>query len=140
MEIKEGDLYSYATLNVQSHGYTVKTNEEFYYEVELNNFPDVHMTLRVHAGNYNPDNISIKPENIDRLIWDPRSYDGCSLVMVYRSGKTKEQVMNMIKPQLLNHMDIRYKGYLTLVNNAGLMREMIDRDFVDHFICPRIEQ
>ena len=131
--LKNSDLYSYATIQIQSHGFMVRTNEEFMYEIDIDSICG--MTLRVHAGPMNPKNPMIKPEDVDRMIWDERSKGGNSFIMVYRSGKTKEEVLKLLHPQLKDHLAKRKAMYELLAKNAQSMLDVLDSNIIDQHIC-----
>ena len=113
------ELCSYATVVIQSHGFMIRTNEEFAYPVDVDKFLGV--TVQVHAGPMNPKNVLIKESELNKLVFDQRERDANHFVMVYRAGRTKEQVLDMIQPQLLAVMHKRERAMREVVDNAHMM-------------------
>lgn len=123
-EIKDGDLYSYATIHVESHGFMVRANHEFMYEIELSDWLGVELKVNP-AGHHH--NVSVRPDQINKMTWDDRNRNGSSgYVLVYRSGKSEAEVLEMLRPQLQEHLITRKKAYATLVLNADEMLAALD--------------
>lgn len=120
-DIKDGDLYSYATINVASHGFMIKTNDDFCYPVEVTDWKGVEV-LSCSSGSSS--NVVVPKDDIGKLVWDRRlTHD--SLVMVYRSGKSREQVLEMVRPQLREHLLLRKELYEMMTFNCGEMADVL---------------
>lgn len=135
-EIKDGDLFCYATISVQTHGFMVRANETFPRPVELS--PMFGVELMQTAGR-NSVNVSVHPDEVNKLVRDDRSKDGSSFVMVYRAGKTAEEVHAMIQPQLKDHMLRLKKIYEVLVKNADEMISILEAGPTTEHICPPMQ-
>ena len=141
MEIKNGDLYSYATVDVESHGYLIRAHEDYMYEVEVHPATDwLHAEIELQIGsdgNGYSLNLKIKPEEIGMLIFDPRSRGvSRSYIFVYRSGKTKEEVAELIRPQFTEVMEQRLDAFKILVFNAQEMLDVLKSEKpVDDYLC-----
>lgn len=141
MEIKNGDLYSYATVNVELHGYLIRAHEDYMYEVEVHPATDwLHEQIELQIGSDGDGyslNLKIKPEEIEQLIFDPRSkVISRSYILVYRSGKSKEAVAEMIKPQLAEVMEQRLEAFKLLVFNAQEMLDVLKSETpAEDYLC-----
>ena len=133
-EIKDGDLYSYATIYVESHGFTVNTNHEFMYPVELSDWLGVELKVNP-PGHHN--NVSVRADQINTMTWDDRNRNGSSgYVMVYRSGKSEAEVLEMLRPQLQEHLLRRKAAYELLVTNADEMIELLNEPMAERdYLC-----
>ena len=133
-EIKDGDLYSYATISVESHGFMVRTNHEFMYPVETSDWLGVELKVNP-PGHHN--NVSVRPDQLNQIVWDDRNRNGSSgYVFVYRSGKSEAEVLEMIRPQLQEYLKRRKEAYRTLVLNADEMISQLDEQMPSgDYIC-----
>ena len=128
--MKNGDFYSYATVSVQSHGFMIQAGHDHHFRIEVNTiFNRPFVELKNTRG------IAVIPEQINKLIWDTRlQQDGCYL-MVYKSGKTCEEVLEMINPQLVQIITNRKKDYETLASNSQKMIDALKSPHTSEFIC-----
>lgn len=131
-KIKNGDLYCYATIDVSSHGFMIRTGEEFMHKIEI--CPLIGVELQGTSGRTTL-NVSVNPESIDKMVWDERLKDGNSFIMVYRAGKTVKEVLLMIHPQLKTHLTKRKAVYETLIKNVDEMLAVLDASVVTEHIC-----
>lgn len=132
--MKDGDLYSYATIDIASHGFNIKTNEDFMYEIKVSPVSEFeakagllpYVELQIGTNDYGSMNLRVQPEDIDRVIRDKRSQSFDSFIMVYRAGpKSKEEIIDLIRRQLADILILRKGAYEILVKNAGEMIETL---------------
>lgn len=139
-EIKDGDLYSYANVYVESHGFLIRTNEDFMYEVRVD--PILGVELLIGTCESGTLNFHVQPSDIDKLIYDRRlDHVLRSHIMVYRSGKSKEEVLKMIQPQLREVLEQRRKAFEELVFNVEEMLIVVDENstrFTGDFLCSTV--
>lgn len=132
------ELCSYATVLIQSHGFMIRTGEEFAYPVDVDKFLGV--TVQAHAGPMNPMNVLIKETELNKLVIDQRERDANHFVMVYRAGRMKQQVLQMIQPQLQEVLHRREKALREVVDNALKMyahvcEANLQGKFIEDFFC-----
>lgn len=132
-EIKDGDLFCYATIYVGTHGFMIRPNETFHREVELSEMFGVELK-NTHSSK--SPNVSCDVDKVEKMIRDDRSKDASSFIMVYRAGKTAEEVVAMIQPQLKEHMLRLKKVYEALVKNTAEMIQVLEGEPVAEHVCP----
>lgn len=133
MQVQNGDKLSYATITIGSHGFDIRMNPLAHFEAELSSV-GVEL-LRINAQN---NNIIIAPDEMEKMIFDPRAKGGSlqSFVVVFRSGKTEEEILNLIHPQLKMWV-ARYKAmYENLLANASEMLEVLEKGPTKQHLCP----
>ena len=115
--MNNGDFLSYATVQIQSHGFAIQTGTTHSFRAEIEDFEGGKCLITL----LNTKGISISGMEIDKLIWDTRlSQDGVYL-MVYKFGKTDEEVLAILQPQILDIMKKRKRMYDALSENAAEM-------------------
>ena len=124
IEIKDGDLYSYATIYVETHGFIIRTNHDFMHEVQLSDWLGVELT-GTHSSS--TPNVSVPIGDVNKMVWDDRGRNPRTnaFIMVYRSGKTEFEVLEMIRPQLREHLQKLTAMYELLTANASEMAEVL---------------
>lgn len=126
-------LYSYATILVLTHGFSVRTNREHTSEALIN---EEGIELLVNMPPNHPYNVSVKPDELNKVVWDIRSKTGTNFVMVYEHGLPEEEILAIIKPQLVELMQMFRKNYETLIKNVDAMITAVhDNKF--EYICER---
>lgn len=128
--MKEGKLYCYATAFAESHGFMVKTNREFEYPLEA----ETEKGFKLHGTN----EVYLKPGQVNVFMEDPRlkHIDRMSaFVMIYEAGKTDEEVIELIKPQLAEMLEMRAKVYELMAKNAREMLAACKEGKAEH-TCP----
>lgn len=122
--------YSYVTVNIQSHGYMVRTNEDFAFDgVE---YGEDLIICGYSDATHHPKNVRIKRDEVTRLVWDRRGPDASSYVFVYRAGKTKDEVFFLLRPQLRKVLRLHMKAYQQLAAN---FKQMISAPLADDVLC-----
>lgn len=135
-EIKDGDLFCYAVINVATHGFMVRANETFPREVEVSPMFGVEL-LNTHSTK--TANVCCAVDRVNKMIHDDRTNDPHAFIMIYRAGKTAEEVRAMVQPQLHAHM-LRLKNvYEALVKNAIEMIEVLETECPESHICPSMK-
>jgi len=139
--MKDGDLYSYANVYVESHGFLIRTNEDFMYEVLVDPILGLELQIGTGDGGYSL-NFHVKPEDIDKLIYDQRGKDKYhAYMLVYRSGKSREEVLKLIQPQLREVLEKRLAAFEELVFNAQEMLIVVDERstrFTGDYLCSTV--
>lgn len=134
---KDGDLYCYAVVKINTHGFRVDPFEDHSSPVEF--IPSSHPKLKDQIELLHTNNVAINVEDIDKLIPDARANDVGTMIMVYRAGKTADQVLEMVKPQLRARIVQFQKMYQQLVDNCGEMISAIDDQMVTNHFCKPIQ-
>lgn len=127
--------YSYVTVNLQSHGYMVRTNEGFEFDgVNYGNSNVLHdlIVCSYSSETHHPNNVRIRLEDIGKLVMDRRATGPGSFVLVYRAGKTKDEVFFILRPQLRKLLRTHLKAYQQLAINV---KQMMAAPLVDDFLC-----
>jgi len=128
--MKQGDLYSYATISLQSHGFSIRTNRDFRYEL-VGNYMDGYVL------NGTVDNkVRVKPDESEVLRLDDRfPNDRSNYIMVYPADQSEEHITNTILRQLEVVIKQHVEVYQTLYENAKSMLTEVQKGRMGH-ICP----
>lgn len=128
--IRPGEMVSYATVMIQSHGFMVHANEKFSYPAIV--------STGVITLEGTPSELSIPETEFEKLIIDTRAVlrSGGNFVMVYRAGKTEAEVHDMLRPQIREWLKRHIKAYQTLADNANEMVESLDKGLIEHTCKP----
>jgi hypothetical protein len=128
--MKPGDLYSYANISLQSHGYSIRTNRDFSYELIGN-----YMEGFVLDGTVD-NKVKVKPDESEVLRLDDRfPNDRSNYIMVYPAGMPEEHITNTILRQLEAVLKQHVEVYQTLYENAKAMLAECSKGKTDH-LCP----
>lgn len=134
-KIKDGDLYSYATMHLEAYGFLIRTNEDFMYKVTLDDILGVELQIGSDGNGYSL-NIRVQPENIGKVISDPRGQSHSSYILVYRSGKSREEILELIRPGIVELLEQRFKVYQELTANVSEMLDFARADKFDtDYLC-----
>jgi len=128
--MKQGDLYSYATISLQSHGFSIRTNRDFRYELVGN-----YMDGFVLDGTVD-NKVHVKPDESEVLRIDDRfPKDRSNYIMVYPADQSEEHITNTILRQLEVVLKQHVEVYQTLYENAKSMLTEVQKGKTGH-ICP----
>ncbi len=142
-KIKDDDLYSYATVSFESHGFIIQAHEDYMYKIKVDPIGPHRSTIGLELqigtdGKGYSMNILVGAENIDVLIRDHRAPNRFnSYIMVYRSGKSEAEVFEMIRPQLRDVMLQHAVAYQLLTDNTNEMAYVLGLGPLDggNYLC-----
>lgn len=127
--------FSYVTVNIQSHGYMVRTNEGYEFDGVKYGAGYIGEDLIIcsySSETHHPNNVRIRLDEIGKLVWDRRNSGTGNYVLVYRAGKTKDEVFFLLRPQLRKMLRTHLKAYQQLVIN---FKQMISAPLADDVLC-----
>lgn len=126
------DKYNYAIVNVDTHGFTVRTNHEarFASRVELKESPYGNKLELIDTNE-----VSISPDDVNVLVFDRRP-GSRSMIMVYKQGLTEQEVMGLLHPQVKNMLDQTIRMYALFEKNAEEMRAAVESTLPNDYFCP----
>ena len=128
--MKQGDLYSYANVSLQSHGFSIRTNRDFRYGLVGN-----YMDGFVLDGTVD-NKVKVKPDESEVLRLDDRfPNDRSNYIMVYPADQSEEHITNTILRQLEVVLKQHVEVYQTLFENAKSMLTEVQKGKTSH-ICP----
>lgn len=136
--IKDGDLYSYAVVHVGTHGFTVDPHEDYSSPIEF--IPASDPRLKDQIKLLHTNGVVVNVEDIDVLIKDARQKEPGNMIMVYRAGKTADQVLEIIHLQLRDKLQQYQMIYQKLLDNAREMTDAIDEKMVAKFFCKPVQE
>lgn len=128
--------YNYATVNIDTHGFLIRTNHNVDVEYASTSEPyESNGATWMRLVDTNGVVYLASEEN--KLVYDRRSHDHRSMIMVYKHGLTEQEVLDLLHPQMKEMLDLTVKMYQLFAKNAEEMRAAVESTLpIDHFCAP----
>jgi len=133
MIVQDDDKLSYASISIQSHGFDIRMNAHAFFPAEVSSMG---IELK-HTGGERHQPIMIDLNEMEMMVFDNRDdVRQNSFVIVFKYGKTEEEILNLIHPQLKMWMGRFKKMYEMLLKNTDEMLAVLENGPVKQHLCP----
>ena len=127
------DMYSYAIITIDTHGFDIKAHTKYSFRAREKLGMENYFELNLF-GPDDPQNPWFCMDEVDKVVRDRRNIH--TYLMFYKSGKSEQDVLELIYPQVLTLLRQYVVLYRVLADNAHEMAIAVEQKQVSHICKP----